>query len=190
MNCYYNEVTKMMRKIIWDIEKCLSKFMINEIDVLKVGLVTYRDHEDEGMSYLTNIDTDFTTNIKFLINNFLSINCWGGKDEPEAVFDGLKVAINDVNWRKESVKFIYHILDAPCHGKKYNNIDEDKYEECPEKISIEDLFSEMRNKDIKYTIIKLNDSVDMMLKEFQKYINIEILSPNINIDKSKIKKQD
>ena len=29
-----------------------------------------------------------------------------------------------------------------------------KYEECPENINIENLFSEMRNKNIKYTVIK------------------------------------
>ena len=50
---------------------------------------------------------------------------WRG-DEPEAVLDGLNVAVNNVGWRDESVKFIYHILDAPCHGKKYNNIENDR----------------------------------------------------------------
>ena len=48
----------------------------------------------------------------------------------------------------------------------------------------------MRNKKIKYTVIKLNDSVDIMLKEFQKFINIDIISPKITIDETKIKKQE
>ena len=190
MNCYLDEIIKLMRKIIWDIQKCISQFLIDEIDVLKIGLVSYRDHEDEELSYLTNIDIDLTSNIKEAIAILMSLNCMGGKDEPEAVFDGLNVAVNNINWRKESIKFIFHILDAPCHGKKYNNIEGDKYEECPENINIENIFSEMRNKNIKYTVIKLNDSVDVMLKEFKKYVNIEIISPSINIDKKKIKIQD
>lgn len=170
-------------------QKCLSQFMIDDIDILKVGLVSYRDHDEEGISYLTNIDIDFTTNTQHLIKSFMSINCWGGRDEPEAVFDGLKVAINDVSWREESIKFIYHILDAPCHGEKYNNYEDDKYKECPCEINIEELFLEMRKKNIKYTIIKLNDSIDKMTKEFQKYINLEIIAPKITIDKSKIQSQ-
>ena len=190
MNCYLTEIIKLMRKIIWDIQKCISQFLINEIDVLKIGLVTYRDHEDEDMSYLTNIDSDLTSNIKEVIKIIMSLNCWGGKDEPEAVFDGLNVAINNIKWREDSVKFIFHILDAPCHGKKYNNIEGDKYEECPNNINIENLFREMRNKNIKYTIIKLNNSINIMLKEFKKFVNIEILSPKVNIDMAKIKKQD
>ena len=74
-------------------------------------------------------------------------------------------------------------MDAPCHGKKYNDIEDDRFEECPNNIDVEDLLIEMRNKDIKYSVIKLNSSADLMLQEFQKIINFEVLSPKINIDK-------
>ena len=190
MNCYFSEVKKMIRKIIYDMERCISQFYLDEIDILKVGIVTYKDHDDDGISYLTNIESNLTTDIKDVINNLVSLNCLGGGDEPEAVFDGLKVALKDINWRKKSIKFIYHILDAPCHGEKYHNIQGDKYENCPEGIDIEKVLNEMRNKKIKYTVIKLNDSVDIMLKEFQKFINIDIISPKITIDETKIKKQE
>ena len=189
MNVYSIEIKKLIKKMVWDIQRCISQFLLDEMDVLKVGLVSYRDHEDEGISYLTNIDINLTTDIKKFLNIAMALNFWGGKDEPEAVFDGLKVAINDVHWRKKSIKFIYHILDAPSHGKKYNDIKEDKYEKCPKNVNIEELLIKMRQKDIKYTIIKLNDSIDIMLKEFQKLANYEVISPNFNIDKSKIKPQ-
>ena len=32
MNCYFTEVTKIIRKIIWDIERCISQFYLEEID--------------------------------------------------------------------------------------------------------------------------------------------------------------
>ena len=184
MNCYLKGIKRIIRKIIWDIEKCLSQFFFDEIDVLKVGIVTYKDHEDEKKSYLTNIDINLTENIKEVINKINNLKCSGGGDDPEAVLDGLNTAVNDVNWRDESVKFIYHILDAPCHGKKFNNIENDRLEECPNNIDVENLLREIRNKDIKYSIIKLNDSANIMLEEFQKIINVEILSPKVNIDKS------
>ena len=43
---------------------------------------------------------------------------------------------------------------------------------------------EIRNKDIKYSLIKLNDSLDTMIQEFQRIIDIEILSPEkVYVDK-------
>jgi hypothetical protein len=190
MNCFLKGIKRVMKKIIWDIEKCLSQFILDEIDVLKVGLVTYKDHDDEKKSYLTKIDIDLTGNIEEVINKIMEIKCSGGTDEPEAVLDGLNVAINNVEWRDESVKFIYHFLDAPCHGKKFNNIESDKYDECPNNISVEDLLTEIRNKDIKYSVIKLNPSADIMLEEFQKVITLEVLSPKVYNDKSNFMLQE
>ena len=68
MNCFLKGIKRVMRKIIWDIEKCLSQFIFDEIDVLKVGLVTYKDHDDEDKSYLTNIDIDLTDNLEEVIS--------------------------------------------------------------------------------------------------------------------------
>ena len=60
----------------------------------------------------------------------------------------------------------------------------DKYDECPNKIDLEELLYDIRTKDIKYSLIKLNDSLDIMIQEFQKIINIEILSPDkVYVDK-------
>ena len=190
MNCYLKGIKKLMRKIIWDIQKCLSKYLLDEVDILRVGIVTYKDHGDEDKTYLTNIDIDLTGNIKEVDNIIKSLGCTGGKDEPEAVLDGLNVALNDVNWRDDSIKYIFHILDAPCHGKKYNNIEGDKFEGCPKNIDAEELLIKIRNKNINYSIIKLNDSTNLMIQEFKKMINLEVLSPNIYYDKSDIMIQE
>ena len=190
MNSYLKGVKKLMKKIIWDMEKCLSKFLLVEFDVLKVGIVSYKDHEDENKTYLTNIDIDLTGNLKDVNDIIMSLVCGGGKDEPECVFDGLKTALNDINWRDDSIKFIYHILDSPCHGKQYNKIEGDKLENCPNNIDIEKIFTEIRNKNINYSIIKLNDSVDIMIKEFKKLINLEVFTPKVYYDKGDIMAQD
>ena len=190
MNCFLKGIKKLMRKIIWDMEKCLSKYLLVEFDILKVGIVSYKDHEDENKTYLTNIDIDLTGNLKDVNNIIMSLTCGGGKDEPECVFDGLKTVLNDINWRDESIKFIYHILDAPCHGKQYNNIEGDKLENCPNNIDIEKIFTGMRNKNINYYIIKLNDTIDIMIKEFKKLIHFEVLTPKVHYDKGDIITQD
>ena len=189
MNCYSKDIKKTILKIIYDLEKNISKYFLEEIDIIKIGVITYRDHDDEEKTYLTNIETDLTEvkNIKEIISNIQYI---GGKDEPEAVFDGLNSALNDINWREKSTKFLVHILDAPCHGKKYNNLEGDKFEKCPKNLNIEEILTNTRKKDINYFIIKINDTINMMIQEFKKTINIEVLQPEINMDKNKILKQD
>ena len=190
MNCYSKDVNKIILKIISDLEKNLSKFFFEEIDILKVGIITYRDHEDEEKTYLTNVETDLTSDINNIKNILAKIEFSGGKDEPEAVLDGLNSVANDINWRENSTKFLVHILDAPCHGKRFHNLDGDKIENCPKNLICEEVLGNLRKKEINYFVIKINDTIDLMIQEFKKIIDIEISTPEINMDKNKILKQD
>ena len=190
MNCYSKDINKIILKIIYDLDKTLSKFFFEEIDILKIGIVTYRDHEDEEKTYLINLETDLTPDIKNIKNILTNIQYIGGKDEPEAVLDGLNSVLNDITWRENSTKFLVHILDAPCHGKKYHNLEGDKIENCPKNLIYEEVLGNLRKKGINYFLIKINDSIDIMIQEFKKIIDIEISTPEINMDKTKILKQD
>ena len=190
MNCYSKDINKTILKIIYDLEKNLTKFFFEEIDILKVGIVTYKDHEDEEKTYLTNIETDLTSDIKNIKNIIANIQYIGGKDEPEAVLDGLNAVVNDITWREKSTKFLVHILDAPCHGKRYHNLEGDKIEICPKNLIFEEVLGNLRKKGINYFMIKINDTIDIMIQEFKKIIDIEISTPEINMDKNTILKQD
>ena len=175
MNCYSASVNKIILKIIYDLEKNLSKFFLEEIDILKIGIISYRDHDDD---------------IKGIKNILMNIHYSGGKDEPEAVLDGLNSVLNDITWREKSTKFLVHILDAPCHGKKFNNIEGDKIENCSKNLNYEDILTTIRIKEINYIIIKINDTIDKMVQEFKIIVDIDVLKPEINMDKTKILKQD
>ena len=190
MNCYSKDINKKILKIIYDLEKSISKYFLEEIDLLKIGIITYRDHEDEEKTYLTKVETDLTNDIKEIKNIIKNITYSGGKDEPEAVLDGLNSAFNDISWREKSTKFLVHILDAPCHGKKYHNLDGDKIENCPKNINTEEILGNLRKKGIEYFIVKINKNIDLMIQEIKKNININVVKPEINMDKSKILKQD
>ena len=48
----------------------------------------------------------------------------------------------------------------------------------------------MRKKGIEYFIVKINDTIDLMIQEFRKNIDIDVVKPEINMDKNKILKQD
>jgi hypothetical protein len=58
-------------------------------------------------------------------------HCWiqvkptGGTDECEDVFSGLEAA-GKLSWRGEGSKVIFHIADAPCHGKLFHKLGETK----------------------------------------------------------------
>ena len=50
MNVYIKEVRRMIKKIVWEIQKLLMYYyMMEEEDVLKVGLVVYRDHKQNNI---------------------------------------------------------------------------------------------------------------------------------------------
>ena len=190
MNCYSKDINKKILKIIYDLEKSISKYFLEEIDILKIGIITYRDHEDEEKTYLTKIEIDLTNDIKEIKNIIKNITYSGGKDEPEAVLDGLNSVFNDISWREKSTKFLVHILDAPCHGKKYHNLNGDKIENCPKNLNTEEILDNLRKKGIEYFIVKINGTIDLMIQKFKNNIDIDVVKPEISMDKSKILKQD
>jgi len=53
------------------------------------------------------------------LNNFLrQINAEGGGDYQEAIDEGLRIAIQEMNWRPKAKKIIVLIGDAPPHTEK------------------------------------------------------------------------
>ena len=190
MSPYMKGVKRFTRKILWDVQKCLTQYLVDEVEVLLVGLVTYKDHSTNKNSYVSKIDCDLTSNFNDFKANLMRVQAKGGGDEPEAVLDGLNEAIMNISWRENSFKFVYHILDGPPHGKELNVCKNDNYPECPCGLNYEDILREMRNREIEYTIIQLSDTVDTMVKSFQEIMKIEGVTPDIKCDKSKAISQD
>ena len=190
MNPYGRGVKNIVKKIMWDLEKFILRFNLDDINVLQFGMVTYKDHSDENKTYLTRKDVNLTHDTNQIINALNKLKFDGGKDEQEALLDGLNTAINDINWRHNSIKFICNILDAPCHGKIYSDNKRDNFENCPYGLDIDKIFSNMQNNGIKYYIIKLNDSMNKMIEEFKKKMYINCFSPKVVYDKSKSSTQN
>lgn len=46
------------------------------------------------------------------------LSCGGGGDTPEALVDAF-MAVNKLSWDESSIKFVFHIADAPPHGTQY-----------------------------------------------------------------------
>lgn len=81
--------------------------------VVRVGMVAFRDRGDE---YVTKV-FQFTEDIDKFVKDVSDLKADGGGDGPEAVNQGLHVAVNDLTWSKadKTAKLVFLIGDAPPH---------------------------------------------------------------------------
>lgn len=185
MNAVFRGVKKFIRKLVWDAAKCLTQYLLDEPEPIQVGLVKYRDHPPQNKTFVTEI-FQLTSDFKSFKSTVMKMTAAGGGDDPEAVIDGLDAAVNKMNWRSESFKFIYHLLDAPPHGKDFNDANNDAFSGgCPCNIDYEEILREMRSLDIHYNIIKLSKNIDKMINVFSSILDLEVTIPNIEADNSK-----
>jgi len=93
---------------------------------LRVGVVSYRDHKPEEQRFLYR-KLELTNDVKKAVQFIWGIEARGGGDLPEAVADGLNIAINNMGWedalQNQQVsssyqrKLIFLIGDAAPHGE-------------------------------------------------------------------------
>ncbi len=65
---------------------------------LQAGLVQYRDHPPQDRSFVYRVHK-FDSRLKRLQKTINKLKPDGGGDAPEAVYDGLKAACNELAWR-------------------------------------------------------------------------------------------
>ncbi|MFC2136513.1 VWA domain-containing protein [Bacteroidota bacterium] len=117
---------------------------------LRVGVVTYRDHEEEEREYLLK-SFDLTDDVYDALKFIKGIEAQGGGDYPEAVADGLHVAVEEMNWNKKAIKIIFLVGDAPPHGE--GSSEHTYVQGCPEGHDYRDSIEEAIEKDIRiYTV--------------------------------------
>jgi Mg-chelatase subunit ChlD len=104
MGLYVEHVKKKIRSLVRAIRKL--------VPAARVGLVTYRD---VGMDFVTRA-VQLTHGTRGLELFLEETDYEGGGDREEAVYEGLKIAIEDLNWKKKSAKVIVLIGDAPPHS--------------------------------------------------------------------------
>ena len=179
MNPYIKGIKRFIRKIIFDANRTLTQYKVESFSMLKIGLAAYRDHDQEDESYVSKILCNLTDNMKEFRKSLYSLDAKGGKDECEAVLDGLDDATNNIQWRDKSMKFIYHICGSPGHGNDINCGQEDDYSDgCPCGKNHKDIIENLRGKGIEYTIIPLEEeSMKNMIEAFSKFCKIDMMEP-------------
>jgi Ca-activated chloride channel family protein len=81
---------------------------------LRLGLVTYRDHPPQELSYVTEV-SPLSTDVEKVRKDVLRMFASGGGDGPEAVTDGLFDVVR-LDWRASAAKAVVWFGDAPPHG--------------------------------------------------------------------------
>ena len=203
MNPYLKGIKRYIRKLIFEARKSVSHYLNDDVDVLKLALVAYRDHDQEDYedSYVSKTLCDLNEDYNVFRKALYEISCYGGDDECEAVVDGLHEAVNLVSWREDSIKLIYHFCGSPCHGSAYRGENAksfkkyDKYEKgCPCGVDIKTTLKSLRGKYIEYSMIALGEGLERMTEEFSKFIKVELMASNIErqegIDDDQLKSEE
>ncbi|CAG8559953.1 5_t:CDS:2, partial [Dentiscutata heterogama] len=133
---------------------------------LKFGFCGYRDHDDES----TRLEIfDFTDSCEKFRKNISTVKSFGGGDSPEDVLGGLYAAMTRLTWRSDA-RIIFHIGDAPPHGKKFHSDADDYPNGCPCKLTDKGVLRRMQSKKIRYVFGKIDSCTDTMIKIFRSII--------------------
>lgn len=107
MGSYINAAKQSIQAII-------SRIIQQANADVRLGLIAYRDHPPQDMTYVTKI-FEFTRDIAIMQSNLDTLSAAGGGDGPEAVTAALFAAEN-LPFREEATKICILIADAPPHG--------------------------------------------------------------------------
>lgn len=115
------DTTSSMSDDIAQVQRNLLTFLERLKDEkvkVRVALLEYRDKDD---AFLNRVNTDFTTDLHKVEEAVKSIKVAGGADRPEAVFDALLTAKNELSWDENAKHVAILIGDAPPHHKTIDN---------------------------------------------------------------------
>ena len=117
--CFVFDSTGSMEHFLNNVKMKITNLSATIKDLVpsaRIGLVTYRDTglHDPSLGFVTKA-LQLTYGTRLLKVFLEEIHPQGGADKEEAVDEGLRVAINGLNWKEKSIKIILVIGDSPPH---------------------------------------------------------------------------
>jgi hypothetical protein len=169
MEPYFGKVKQTITCIIKDNQVLMKKSGKSTSD-FRFAIVDYRDHPPEA-DYIFHT-CDFTSDT--LASTYvMNLKSGSGGDFPEAVLDGLDAACT-LKWRDNADHLLFHILDAPPHGKMYHTQKDDHWPDgCPSGKTAQGVLQIMKQKNITYHVLRCSNHLNMMITEFKKYIDVK-----------------
>ncbi|KAF8877944.1 hypothetical protein CPB84DRAFT_354003 [Gymnopilus junonius] len=117
-------------------------------DLIRFGLIAFRDHPPQDTSYVTK-SFGFTSDVEVMQKNLASLIASGGGDGPEAQTAALADALN-LEWQENAIKMAILITDAPPHGIGENG---DGFTESPDQNDPLDIARQMAERGITLFVI-------------------------------------
>ena len=102
-----------------------NQYNINFSDYnFRYGAVVYRDSAVTKLIKDKRTDKidcyDLTDNPEEIVDFFSNVETYGGGgDGPNDWASGFSYLLNRISWRKDSIRIVIHIADAPGHGKSF-----------------------------------------------------------------------
>jgi hypothetical protein len=127
-----------------------------------VAFVGYRDYGDTERFVIVPF-----TLVQDLLEEIQNVYALGGDDLAEDVAGGMEKA-RELDWSDADVRSIFHIADAPPHGREYHNAGtSDRYPRGdPRGLSPKSLIGSFSGLGVDYTFIRINESTDKMAEVF------------------------
>ena len=147
---------------------------------LMFGFVGYRDHGSfNNGTWVTKVQDlcDIETCMKFI--NKMDAQSSNDNDFPEAVMPALWDCCDKISWRDNSkekvLRVVFHIADAPPHGKRFYKGKNDKYPKGdPSGIRTDQIAQRFADMGISYKLLKIGKFLDLMEKIFkQTFLEID-----------------
>lgn len=165
--------------------ECLKRF--HPYIHFRVSWIGYHDHNDSN--YFVDF-LPFTADIFGRFAHFVKneVKCTGGlEDKCEDVMGGLNTALNlqfnNYDGDNRGIRILLHVADAPCHGNAFHasNVPDAYPSGCPLGLLPENIIPRLIfEKDVQYIFIKLNYTTDLMIKDFNRII--ELYQPQSQAD--------
>lgn len=120
------DTTSSMSDNIEQVKKNLTEFlrrlkqtMGSSGNITRVAILQYRDKSD---IFLNHRVIDFTSDLDKVAVALSNISVYGGGDDPEAAFDALLAAKDQLSWNQKTKHVAILISDAPPHPKTVDGL--------------------------------------------------------------------
>jgi len=132
------DATESMKEYIKQAKTEMIEFLKvcdNSFASVRVGLILYKDYGDD---YVVKEACVFTSKLEKFVNVLNDVKVSGGGDIPEAVYEGLFLALRE-SWREDEnvIKKIVLVGDAPPHNKPKGKVKKSDVEKKAKEKSVE-----------------------------------------------------
>jgi hypothetical protein len=123
-----DDIDKVRKMIIPEIENCLSGY-----PAWRLSLVLYKDYDED---FLVKRACIFTEDLATFKKALWSFRVQGGRDIPEAVYEGINDALS-LPWNLDADRKIILIGDAPPHPKPRGKVTKESVEAAAQELGVQ-----------------------------------------------------